>query len=291
MDRPRQGSRIPSGAGRGQEPAETLRRLDRRRAQAGQDNEVIGKMRVVDLLSRCPAWARSERASVDGASQHLREPPGARPRRQPDRRSRARVRRVTDPATPAVPATPAAGPADRPGRPHGGRQGHRRRRHPQEPPRGVDLGLRHDPRAPPGRGCTVGTTGSSPRRSSTTSSRAASCWSGPWSTRAPATARSAGPWWRRSRGTARAARDRPAGCTPGPGVDARGVLRVPGPPSWRSWSAGSSAAAPRRPRSRARRKDRAGGAGGRVGVRRDGRQHRSSRRQRRVVAMMTNPRS
>ena len=57
--RPSKGRGLPPGTGRGEEPPQELRRLDLGRAPRGPANEVIGKMRVVDLLSRCPASARS----------------------------------------------------------------------------------------------------------------------------------------------------------------------------------------------------------------------------------------
>ena len=55
----------------------------------GQENEVIGKMRVVDLLQSMPGLGKVRARQM---MERLREPPGARPRGQPDRRPRARVR-------------------------------------------------------------------------------------------------------------------------------------------------------------------------------------------------------
>ena len=44
----------------------------------GQENEVVGKMRVIDLLQSMPGLGKVRAKPDDGAAQHLREPPGAR---------------------------------------------------------------------------------------------------------------------------------------------------------------------------------------------------------------------
>ena len=76
--------------------------------EEGQRNEVIGKMRVVDLLQSMPGPGQGAGAPADGAARHRREPPGAgsrAPSRWP--RSRRSSPRVTD-AAPAEPAGPAS---------------------------------------------------------------------------------------------------------------------------------------------------------------------------------------
>ena len=60
--------------------------------QQGQENEVIGKMQVVDLLQSMPGVGKVRARQMMERLEHLREPSRARPRRQPDRRARARVR-------------------------------------------------------------------------------------------------------------------------------------------------------------------------------------------------------
>ena len=191
--------------------------------QQGQENEVIGKMRVVDLLQSMPGPRQGPRPADDGAAQHLREPPGPRARRQPDRRARARVRvaGLTGDVDVAGRLTVLAGP-DR------GRQGHGRGDVREPPSRGLDLGLGDHPAAPARARCTAGTTGSSPTRSSTGWSPTTSCSSGRWCTsgarygtprRPVEEALAAGP--------ARAAGDRPPGRPAGARADARGAVRVP----------------------------------------------------------------
>ena len=54
----------------------------------GQENEVIGKMRVVDLLQSMPGLGKVRARADDGAARHRREPPGARPGHQAGRRAR-----------------------------------------------------------------------------------------------------------------------------------------------------------------------------------------------------------
>ena len=58
----------------------------------GQHNEVIGKMRVVDLLQSMPGPRQGARPPGDGAARHRREPPRPRARHQAGGRARARVR-------------------------------------------------------------------------------------------------------------------------------------------------------------------------------------------------------
>ena len=60
--------------------------------QQGRDNEVVGKMRVIDLLQSMPGLGKVRARQMMERLEHLREPAGARPRRQPDRRPGARVR-------------------------------------------------------------------------------------------------------------------------------------------------------------------------------------------------------
>ena len=181
----------------------------------GERNEVIGKMRVIDLLQSMPGLGQGPGPAADGAARHRREPPGARPGHQAGRRARARVRpRVTEPAvhrdrlrrsrlvvlagpTAVGKGTVAAAirAATTP------RSGSRCR-----PPPGRRVRARS----------TACTTGSSPTRSSTRWSPTASCWSGRWCTRPPATAprgpRSRRRWPRAGRRCSRSTSRAPARC-------------------------------------------------------------------------------
>ncbi len=120
--------------------------------QQGQVNEVIGKMRVLDLLQSMPGLGKvrarqmMERLSIS-ESRRVRGL-GAN---QIAALEREFGPRVADRSVRHGP--PTAGPADGAGRTDRGRQGHRRRRvRPRAPPRGLDLGLGDHPPPPARRG-------------------------------------------------------------------------------------------------------------------------------------------
>ena len=58
----------------------------------GQTNDVIGKMQVSALLESMPGVGKVRARQLMERLRHRRDPSGPRPRHQPDRRARARVR-------------------------------------------------------------------------------------------------------------------------------------------------------------------------------------------------------
>ena len=238
----------------------------------GQHNDVIGKMRVVDLLQSMPGLGQGPRPPDHGAAGHRREPPGARPRGQAGRRAGARVRARSDrrlarqPGWSCWPARPpSARAASRP-------------TYARTTPRSGSR-CRHDPAAATGRAWTASTTGSSPTSefdAMVGGRRAARVGGGPRrrEVRHPARPGRGRRWppvgrrcWRStSRAPARCGRRCRRRCSsswPRPLGGAR-------PPAGRPRHRGRGGAGP--PAG-----DRGAGAGRRGGVRRDHRQPRSSR--------------
>ncbi len=129
-------------------------------------------MKVSALLESLPGVGKVRAEADRGAARHLREPPCARPRLQPDRVPGAGVRRLRRRRpTPGVRGAPGSwnnrpmaatsrGPPPSPGRPSAAdralrplrrRQEHGRRPYAQGPPGRLALRVGHHPQAPPGR--------------------------------------------------------------------------------------------------------------------------------------------
>ena len=198
--------------------------------EQGQRNEVIGKMRVLDLLQSMPGLGQGPRPPADGA-----------PRRSPRAAGSAGWASTRSPRCSASSAAPAsqrrrarrrrepARPADRPGRADRGRQGHGRGLRPRAPPGDLDLGLRDHPPAAAGRGRRPALP--LRRRRGVRPDGRATGELLEWAVvhgAAPGTAPRARPVEAGAgRGPAGAARDRPAGRAAGPRHHAGGAVRVP----------------------------------------------------------------
>ena len=222
-----------------------------RSSRTARPTTVIGKMKVSALLESMPGVGRVRARQIMEEVGISETPPGARPRRQPDRGAAARFDR-RDAATPRPPSreTQPPGPARRPRRPDRRRQGHRRRLRPHALPGGLALGLDDHAPAAARRGRRRALPLRRRRTSSTGSSRRASSSSGPSCTAAPVRHPARPGRARPGEGRDGAARDRPAGRPPG--ARARCPRRSSSSSRRRagtSWCAGWSAAAPRTRRS------------------------------------------